>query len=169
MTSDDLSPLFTPYSIKGISLPNRFILPAMQRGWGERYAPSRKLADYYRRCIDGGVSMVINEATIVDHPSGTGHHSFAPILNADTAGAWRRSIAEVHEAGGRIFIQLSHEGATRTKNAGGLAPSYPTLSASGLVAAGRPNGRAATREELHGIRDAYVHSASRIVGILWVL
>ena len=159
MTVADTSALFSPYSVRGITLRNRFILPGMQRGWGKHYAPTPKLMSYYRRCIEGGVSLIITEATIVDHPSATGHDAFKLMVNADTADAWRRCLEEVRDAGGRILIQLSHEGATRRENVGGPDPSYPTLSASGLVAAGKGNGRAATRAELWEIRDAYVRTA----------
>jgi 2,4-dienoyl-CoA reductase-like NADH-dependent reductase (Old Yellow Enzyme family) len=33
MSAVDLSPLFTPFKLKGLTLPNRFIMPAMQRKW----------------------------------------------------------------------------------------------------------------------------------------
>lgn len=154
-----MSSIFCPFTIKNLHLPNRFVLPAMQRGWGQNYAPSDKLCEYYKRCVEGGVGLIISESTVVDHPSGTGQDGFVLILDEERAPAWKRCIDAVHDAGGRMFVQLWHEGATRKQHASGPEPSYPTLSPSGLLREGNPNGRAATIEELRSIRDGYVKTA----------
>lgn len=54
-----------------------------------------------------------------------------------------------------MLIQLWHEGAVRKE----LSSSSPSLSPSGLIQAGVPNGRAATAEELDELKAAYVHGA----------
>jgi len=54
-------------------------LPAMQRGWGSNFDPSAKLREYYRRCVQGGVGLVISESTMVDHASATGQEGFVLI------------------------------------------------------------------------------------------
>src|SRR5204862_7411155 len=35
----NLEPLFTPFAIKGITLPNRFVMPGMQRQWCDNGVP----------------------------------------------------------------------------------------------------------------------------------
>lgn len=151
--------MFTPHLVKKVTFRNRFVLPAMQRGWGNAYAPTDRLCDFYRRAAQGGVSLVITEAIAVNHPSATGHPAFVLMLNKGNAAALGKCIDAVHEEGGRIFLQLWHEGATRKQFEGGLDPSYPTLSPSGLIRAGAPNGDIATIEQLRAIRDAYVENA----------
>ena len=42
----DPSPLFEPFAIKRITLPNRFVMPGMQRMWCDNGTPLRCLADY---------------------------------------------------------------------------------------------------------------------------
>ena len=144
--------LFTPFAIGTVTLPNRFVMPGMQRGWCQDGAPLPALGDYYRRRVLGGVSLVISESCAIDHPSATAQPSAAK-LNPATTDAWSRCVGAVRDAGGEILLQLWHEGALR-KDADGQ-----TLSPSGLGYRGFAQGKAATLGELDELRDAYVASA----------
>jgi 2,4-dienoyl-CoA reductase-like NADH-dependent reductase (Old Yellow Enzyme family) len=145
-----ISPLFTPFTLNCLRLPNRWVMPAMQRGMCEQGRPSADLAAYYRSRAEGGVPLIIGESAAVDHPSSTVQPSAAHI-NAATRDAWARCVGEVGEAGGAMLLQLWHEGALRTDGR--------ALSPSGLARPGRENGRAATLAELAEIRDGFVRSA----------
>ncbi len=145
-----VSPLFTPFTLNRFTLPNRFVMPAMQRGMCKDGAPTGELAAYYRRRAEGGVSLVIGESAAIDHPSSTVQPTSAHI-NPRTRDAWAHCIDEVHEAGGRMLLQLWHEGALRTDG--------QALSPSGLAHPGKESGRAATQDELAEIRDGFVRSA----------
>ncbi|HWW63381.1 MAG TPA: 12-oxophytodienoate reductase [Sphingomonadaceae bacterium] len=158
MTGVDVGPLFAPLTLGGITLPNRFVLPGMQRGWCVDGAPSARLVAYYRRRVEGGVGLVISESVAVDHPSATQTEMFARLI-PDTLAAWRSCVSAVKEAGGHMLLQLWHEGAIRKEGGDGPWARYPTLSPSGLAHGARANGRAATIEELGAIRDAFVRSA----------
>lgn len=144
------SPLFTPFTLNGLKLPNRWVMPAMQRGMCEQGRPKPELAAYYRRRAEGGVSLIIGESGAVDHPSSTVQPTSAHI-NAATRDAWAHCVDEVREAGGAMLLQLWHEGALRTDG--------QALSPSGLAHPGRENGRSATLDELAELRDGYVRSA----------
>jgi 2,4-dienoyl-CoA reductase-like NADH-dependent reductase (Old Yellow Enzyme family) len=154
----DLSPLFTPFQLGRLSLPNRFVLPGMQRQWCEDGTPLPKLGEYYRRCVEGGVGLVITESCAVDHTSAT-QVPFFTRITPQTVEAWARIVAEVKGAGGSILMQLWHEGAIRQEGGEGPYAAYPTLSPSGLAHGGKPNGRAATGDELEAIKAAFVRSA----------
>lgn len=145
-----VSPLFTPFTLGPVTLPNRFVMPAMQRGMCDRGAPTAELTAYYRRRAEGGVALVIGESAAIDHPSATVQPSSAHIT-ARTRDAWARCVNGVHEAGGHMLIQLWHEGAMRRDG--------QALSPSGLAHPGKQSGRAATLEELAEIRDGFVRSA----------
>lgn len=145
-----MSLLFTPFRLKHLTLANRFVMPAMQRGMCENGAPSAALAGYYARRAQGGVPLVIGESAAVDHPSATVQPSAAH-LNAATADGWRACVDAVGEAGGAMLLQLWHEGAMRSDG--------QALSASGLAHPGKVSGRAATLDELAQIRDGFVRSA----------
>lgn len=154
----DFSPLFQPITIRGMRLATRFVMPAMQRSWCREGRPTERLGTYYRRRVEGGTSLIITEACAVDHPTATQVPQYGWITR-NTADAWRRCVQQVTEAGGRMLIQLWHEGAIRREGGDGPLSRYPTLSPSGLAHATRANGRAATREELAEVRDAFVLGA----------
>jgi 2,4-dienoyl-CoA reductase-like NADH-dependent reductase (Old Yellow Enzyme family) len=154
----DFSGLFEPITINGLTLRNRFVMPGMQRRWCEDGKPAAFLGAYYRRRIEGGAALVITEACAVDHPSATqvAHYGW---ITERTKDAWRSCVATVNDAGGSILIQLWHEGAIRPEGGDGPLAAHPSLSPSGLAHATRPNGRAATREDMDDIRDAFVRGA----------
>ena len=154
----DSSPLFTPFRLNGIELPNRFVMPGMQRGWCENGAPAPRLGAYYRRRVEGGVGLIITESLAVDDPSATQSAVFGR-MNRQTLSQWSSCAQMVKEIGGRIFFQLWHEGAVRTVGGEGPYATFPTLSPSGLVYEGKQNGKAATERELAEIRKAFVRSA----------
>lgn len=144
--------LFAPLALGSLTLANRFVMPAMQRGFCRDGAPLPELAGYYARRAAGGVGLIISESAAVDHPSATRQPSAAH-LNAATAGAWARCVEAVHTAGGRMLLQLWHEGGLRNNVDGG------TLSPSGLAHPGRTGGHAASLAELAAVRDAFARSA----------
>lgn len=158
MTRINTNGLFQPITLAGHTLPNRFVLPGMQRGWCVEGAPDERLAAYYRRRVEGGVGLIISESVAVDHPSSTQTEVFARLVPG-TAEAWKRCIGEVKDASGTIILQLWHEGAIRKEGGEGPWSAHPTLSPSGLAYRAKMNGRAATTAEVRHIRDAFIASA----------
>ncbi|MDB5718548.1 MAG: 12-oxophytodienoate reductase [Sphingomonas bacterium] len=154
-----LARMFRPLAIKAMTLPNRFVMPAMQRGWSKGGVPDDRLVDYYRARALGGVGLIIGESAAIDHPSATGQDA-AVTLHGAAVPAWARIVDAVKQAGGHMLLQLWHEGAMRLEDSGGPAPGAATLSPSGLIWAGRANGRAATRGDLDEILDAYARTAA---------
>jgi 2,4-dienoyl-CoA reductase-like NADH-dependent reductase (Old Yellow Enzyme family) len=154
----DLSPLFEPFRLGRLTLPNRFVMPGMQRQWCEDGTPLPRLGEYYRRCVEGGVGLVITESCAVDHPSSTRVPFFTRITER-TVDAWADCVGQVKAAGGLIFMQLWHEGAIRKEEGEDAYAGIPTLSPSGLAHATRPNGHAASAEDLEAIREGFVKSA----------
>ena len=154
----DLRALFTPFTINGLALRNRFVMPGMQRGWCQDGRPGPQLASYYRERAEGEVALIITEACAVDHPSAT-QGPYYGWMRPDTTDAWRACAAAAHAGGARFFVQLWHEGAIRKEGGTGPYARYPTLSPSGYLRPGLRNGRAATLEEMKEIRAAFVRSA----------
>lgn len=155
--------LFQPIRIAGLELPNRFIMPAMQRGFATEGVPGPDMADYYKRRIECGVGLVIGEGTAVNHPSATGYDDFARLTPAAVDG-WKRVLESVKEVEGHMFLQLWHQGGVRPEGVGPF-PEAQTLSPSGLALPGQPNGRAMIRKDLDEILAAYVEGAKLAVEI----
>ncbi len=158
MPEIDTSPLFTPFTLGTLTLPNRFVMPGMQRQWCVDGKPIPKLVDYYRRRVLGGTPLVITESCAIDHSSATQEMTYARMTDT-TVEAWADCIDTIRQAGGQMFLQLWHEGAVRREGGDGPDAHLPTLSPSGIRSQGRPQGRAATLEELAAIRDGFAHSA----------
>lgn len=158
-SSDPLAGLFSPISLNGVKIRNRFVMPGMQRGHCENGAPLISLAEYYGRRAQGGVGLVIGESAAVDHDSATAQPT-ACKLNPATVYAWSLCVDAVHKGGAEMLLQLWHEGALRPPSDG------RTLSPSGTAYPGHSGGRAATLAELDELRAAYVRSAllARSVG-----
>lgn len=153
-----LGPLFTPYALGALRLPNRFVLPGMQRGLCHEGAPTHRMIDYYRRRVAGGCGLIISESVAIDHPTSTRNARFA-WMTARTFEPWVRCISAVKEEGGHILLQLWHEGARRTAGGAGPYALFPTLSPSGLADRTTAQGRAATIEEIQELKAAFVASA----------
>jgi 2,4-dienoyl-CoA reductase-like NADH-dependent reductase (Old Yellow Enzyme family) len=154
----DFSPMFAPVTVRGMTLTNRFVLPAMQRKWCVNGEPMPQLIEYYRRRVLGGSALVITEACAVDHPTATQVPHYGWISEA-TRDAWADGVRRVRSAGGHMFVQLFHEGACRSEGGDGPLSEHPTLSPSGLEHPDMPKGRAATGQELEEIKDAFVRGA----------
>ena len=154
----DLTPLFQPLTIGGLTLPNRFVMPAMTRMWCVGGAPTPQLTDYYCRRAAGGVGLLITEGCAIDHPTSTQNPVLAR-MDERTVEDWAACVQAVRAAGAPMLLQIAHEGAIRQDGGEGPYADYPTLSPSGLVGNGKENGRAATAAELEEIKDGYVRSA----------
>lgn len=70
--ASDLSPLFTPLTIRGVTLPNRFAMAPMTRSFCPDNLPGDDVAQYYRRRVEGGTGLIITEAIGTDHPAAIG-------------------------------------------------------------------------------------------------
>ncbi|HEV2364744.1 MAG TPA: 12-oxophytodienoate reductase [Caulobacteraceae bacterium] len=149
--------MFTPFELAGMTLRNRFVMPAMQRELAPDGVPSPEMAEHYRRRVEGGVSLVIGEATAIDHPTATQYTKYARFTGPALDG-WRRVLEAVKGEGGRLFLQLWHQGAVRAQGVGPF-PEVASVSPSGLRQSGEPNGRQMTRRDMAEIRQAFVDAA----------
>ena len=164
MNAPDLDVLFSPLQLRGLTLRNRFVMPAMQRGFMDDGAPTAKMVDYLRRCAAGGVALVICESTSPDHPSAYWMPMMGRIEPA-TLPAWQKVIDAVHAEGAAIFLQLWHPGAMRKVADGHPLAAHPAWSPSGLIQAGRPHGHAMTLGDLDALKASYVRAVRDVQGL----
>jgi 2,4-dienoyl-CoA reductase-like NADH-dependent reductase (Old Yellow Enzyme family) len=156
--ADDLDVLFEPLTIRTLTLRNRFVLPGMQRGFMNDGSPTPKMVEYMRRCAAGGAGLVISESTSPDHPSAYWQPMMGR-MESGTLGAWKKVVDAVKSEGAGFLLQIWHPGSMRKVAPGHPLADYPAFSPSGLIQAGRPHGRAMTREDLVELKLAYVRAA----------
>jgi N-ethylmaleimide reductase len=164
--------LFTPMSLGRLRLPNRLImapLTRMRAGSGD--VPQALNALYYTQRANAG--LIISEATQVSR-QGQGYLNTPGIYNDEQEAGWKQVVQAVHEAGGRIALQLWHVGriSHRSLQENGAAPvapsAVPTVRAkvvalqNGTVAQVRcDEPRALRLDELPGIVEQYRQAARR--------
>ena len=102
--------LFRPFAVKTLELRNRIVMSPMGQANAKGGVPDDGYPAYYRRRAEGEVGLVVSGATAIPHASA--HMDLnEPHFHGDQALAvWKRSVDEVHAAGGKIIPQLWHSG-----------------------------------------------------------
>ena len=62
------APLFTPLSVRGVTLANRIVMSPMTRGFSPDGMPGPDVASYYQRRAEGETGLIITEGVGIDHP-----------------------------------------------------------------------------------------------------
>src|SRR6201995_2543380 len=100
--------LFDPLTVGALTLPNRILMAPLTRSRaGTTRMPNELMAQYYRQRASAG--LIITEATSVTD-MGVGYADTPGIWSEAQVAGWRLTTQAVHEAGGRIFLQLWHVG-----------------------------------------------------------
>lgn len=109
MTDSSNDPLFQPYQLGAITLPNRVLMAPLTRSRSSQPGdvPSDMNATYYRQRASAG--LIIAEATQVS-PQGKGYAFTPGIHSPEQVEGWRTVTDAVHASGGRIHLQLWHVG-----------------------------------------------------------
>ena len=144
----ELPRLLTPVKVGPLELPNRIVMSPMTRiRADEGCVPSERMVRYYSQRASAG--LIITEGT---HPSPMGRgYTFPPGLHTEQqAAAWRRVTDAVHDAGGRIFVQLMHAGRVSHSSllpdhALPVAPSAISVSGETTLSPGKSRSRPLAR------------------------
>ncbi len=130
--------LFDPLQLGAISLPNRIIMcPLTRTRAGPGRAPGELNAEYYRQRASAG--LILTEATSVC-PMGVGYPDTPGIWSEEQVAGWKLVTDAVHQAGGRIVLQLWHVGRISDPVfLDGALPVAPSaIAAQGRVSLVRP-------------------------------
>jgi 2,4-dienoyl-CoA reductase-like NADH-dependent reductase (Old Yellow Enzyme family) len=156
-----MTTLFDPITIGDLRLPNRIIMAPLTRARaiGGARVPNALMAKYYVQRASAG--LILSEATAVT-PQGVGYADTPGIWSDEQVEGWKLVTKAVHDAGGRIFLQLWHVGRISDPSfLDGAAPVAPSaIAAKGHVSLLRPLRdyplpRALALDELPGIVAAY--------------
>lgn len=153
----DVGPLFTPYSIGGMELANRFVMAPMTRRFSPGGVPGPDVAAYYARRA-AHVGLIVTEGTYVGHPSAGESDRVPRFYGEDALAGWAGVADAVHEAGGTIVPQLWHLGAARAPGAP-PHPHAPVVSPSGVDSNGAQVGEPANAAEIAQVITAFADAA----------
>lgn len=104
-----MTTLFDPITIGDLKLPSRILMAPMTRNRATMpgRVPNTLMKEYYVQRASAGA--ILTEATSVT-PEGVGYPATPGIWSEEQVTAWRDITQAVHEAGGRILMQLWHVG-----------------------------------------------------------
>lgn len=133
-----MTTLFDPINLGSLTLPNRIVMAPLTRNRATPDGvPTAMMVEYYRQRAEAG--LIIAEASQIS-PMGKGYIDTPGIYNAEQVAGWRKVTDAVHEAGGRIVIQLWHVG--RISHTSLLPDSAAPVSSTDR----RANGMSFTRQ-----------------------
>lgn len=102
-----MTTLFDRIRVGALDLPNRIVMAPLTRNRSPGAVPGPMTATYYTQRVSAG--LIITEATAISH-QGQGYADVPGLYHPDQIAGWRRVTDSVHEAGGRIVVQLWHVG-----------------------------------------------------------
>lgn len=161
--------LFDPIQLGAIQAPNRILMAPLTRGrsTGVHVPITALKAEYYSQRASAG--LLIAEATGITQ-EGSGWPAAPGIWSDEQVEAWRPVTQAVHDAGGRIILQLWHMG--RLVHPDFLGGAQP-VSSSATAAPGDAHtatgkkpyvaARALELDEIPRVVADYVHAAQNAI------
>lgn len=156
--SSGIAPLFKPFRVHNLNLPNRIVMAPMTRSHSPNGVPGENVAAYYRRRAEGGVGLIMTEGTAINHPSAVSDPNIPNFHGEAALAGWAKVVAEVHAAGGHIMPQLWHVGMMRKP---GELPNVEAMpfGPSGITTTGKKVAEPPSEKEIEGIIAAYGEAA----------
>ena len=100
--------LFSSLRLGAIQLPNRIVMaPLTRMRAGSANVPTALNAEYYAQRSSAG--LIISEGTAIS-PQAQGYPNAPGIYTAAQIAGWRAVTDRVHGSGGRIVMQIAHNG-----------------------------------------------------------
>ncbi|MDI1340226.1 alkene reductase [Polaromonas sp.] len=164
--------LFDPNQAGDLHLANRIVMAPLTRNRAPDAIPTPLMAEYYTQRASAG--LLVTEATAISH-EGQGYSDVPGLYGTEQLDGWKKVTAAVHQAGGKIVVQLWHVGRvshTDLQPHGGkpVAPSAITAKTKTvLIKDGTPTfvetsePRALDAGELPGIVHTYQAAARNAV------
>ena len=159
--------LFSPAAVGQIALRHRVVhAPTTRLRADPDHSPSAMMVDYYgQRASEGG--LIITESA---HPSydSRGYEGAPGIYSEAHVAAWKRIADAVHAKGGRLVMQIAHDGRQShvdlSHGAAPVAPSVVPFEGQALTKNGwvpvSPH-RALAVEEIAGLVASFRKAAER--------
>ena len=152
-------PLFTPFTIKNLTLRNRLVSTSHEPSYSEDGLPKDRYRAYHREKARGGVALTMIGGSALVSPDCA--PPFGNLeLYRDEAVPYLRALAdEVHEQGAAVMTQLTHMG---HRVLGRTGAWIPAVSASGTrEPAHRSFSRTAELTDLRRIAGEFADTAQR--------
>ncbi|MDD3760936.1 MAG: alkene reductase [Acidithiobacillus sp.] len=160
-----MTDLFSPLTLGAIELDNRILMAPLTRCRAEgEHVPTLLMAEYYAQRASAG--LIIAEATMI-LPGNSAFWHEPGIYSAEQIAGWRKVTDAVHQAGGKIALQIWHGGrACHPDLNNGAIPVAPSAIAIANEEVHTPKGkqaytipRALTDDEIPAIVEGFAQAA----------
>jgi 2,4-dienoyl-CoA reductase-like NADH-dependent reductase (Old Yellow Enzyme family)/thioredoxin reductase len=149
--------LFSPFSIGSLQLPNRITMAAMYTASGSANGMvTARQINYYRARAAAGVGLITTELIGVD-PYGFTNRFMLRLDHDRYVAPMRRLTDAIHDAGGRIAAQISHQGRMVASVFSQRTPVAPSPVAFAMS----ETPRALRRDEIPAIVESFARAALR--------
>lgn len=149
--------LFETTAIKSMSLTNRFVRSATWEGMAQEDGScTRKLTDLMVRLAKGGVGLIVTSHAYVGR-EGQGGPRQLGIYGAELVPGLTAMADAVHNAGGKIALQLAHAGCHADPGLTGRMPLGPSRVKGERL----PNCREMTGDDFRMVAEAFGKAAAR--------
>ena len=121
--------LFSPLRLGDLDLPNRIVMaPLTRMRAGHDHIPTALNVEYYAQRASAG--LIITEGTAISAEA-QGYPAAPGIYTTEQIAGWRRVTDAVHARGGRIVMQIAHNG--RNSHSSFMPDGGPPLAPSALA------------------------------------
>ena len=167
-----MTSLFEPIRAGDLQLANRIAMAPLTRNRSPEAIPTDLVATYYAQRASAG--LIISEATAIS-PQAQGYADVPGLYGTEQLDGWKKVTRAVHDAGGKIVVQLWHVGRVshtdlQPGNAAPVAPSaIRAHTKTVLIKDGVPTftdtsmPRALDAEEIPGIVQDFRHAARNAI------
>jgi anthraniloyl-CoA monooxygenase len=165
-------PLFAPFGLRSLRLPNRVVLSPVSEDAAEDGLPGQAHERALARAVAAGAGLVLTEAVAVS-PEGRITPGTPGLYQDRQGAAWRRAVERARRLGDALLgVRLAHagrRGATRPRHGGVDRPlpqgGWPLLAPSALAYSPRSQvPRAMSRSDMEAVREAFRAAAARAAG-----
>lgn len=153
----ELQHVFSEIAIGPLTVPHRLVMGSMHVGLEAADDDGRALAAFYAERAAAGAALIVTGGCAVSRV-GAGGASYAFVNEDGFASSLARVADAVHEAGGRILLQLFHAGRYAFEHAFGLRPVAPSAVYSSFS---RCEPRALTDAEVREVIEQFASGAAR--------
>ncbi len=123
--------LYTPITLGKLQLKNRVAMAPMTRCRAIGNTPNELMEKYYRQ--RAGAGLIITEG-VAPSANGMGYARQPGLFTADHVKGWKHVTDGVHAEGGKIFVQLMHDG--RVSHPANMIPGSKIVAPSAVAAPG---------------------------------
>ncbi len=153
-----MSPLFKPFSLKSLDLPNRIVMAPMTRSMSPDGIPNNDVVEYYKKRAAADVGLILSEGTTIDRQGASFDPKIPNFHQEESLAGWKNVIDAVQSVGGKMGPQIWHVGMARKPGTGPHPDAYSD-SPSGITHTGKLVQPIPTQEEISDITDAYASAA----------